>query len=435
MRWDYWRLLTVISIAGFVGLLFGQMMTFLFFAALLYALWLQRAWFQLNKWLKKPKKNRSPAGEGVINDVCREIEQVRQQNNTRKKKLAGYLKRFQSATSALPDAIVVLGEFGEVDWANDSAKALLGVRWPRDSHVRVNNLIRDPEFQQLIAYSDAIGKTVVVASPVDSDIRLEIKIVKYMGGGRMLVARDMTQTVKLQKIRRDFVANVSHELRTPLTVLHGYLEMFDDETPSEQWQNALPAMREQSERMSEMLNELLALSRLETGEKALQVAPTDVGMVLQGIIADAKQLSQYDNHDIVLRLESDRWLLADPDELRSALSNLVFNAVKYTPPGCKISVTWLVNEQEGMIAVHDDGEGIAEHHLDRLTERFYRVDSGRSEGVGGTGLGLSIVKHVLQRHDAVLRINSEVGQGSTFACCFPIRSVVNKPQGLNIVNA
>ena len=435
MSWDYWRLLAVVFVAGFVGLLFGQMMTFMFLATFLYALWLQESWFKLEKWLRKPKKSPSPTAEGVIDNVCREIEQVRQQNNTRKKKLAGYLKRFQSATSALPDAIVVLGEFGEVDWANDSAKALLGVRWPRDSHVRVNNLIRDPEFQQLIAYSDAIGKTVVVASPVDSDIRLEIKIVKYMGGGRMLVARDMTQTVKLQKMRRDFVANVSHELRTPLTVLHGYLEMFDDETPAEQWQNALPAMREQSERMSEMLNELLALSRLETGEKALQVAPTDVGMVLQGIIADAKQLSQYDNHDIVLRLESDRWLLADPDELRSALSNLVFNAVKYTPPGCKISVTWLVNEQEGMIAVHDDGEGIAEHHLDRLTERFYRVDNGRSEGVGGTGLGLSIVKHVLQRHDAVLRINSEVGHGSTFTCCFPIRSVVSKPQGLNIIDA
>ena len=126
MRWDYWRLLATISIAGFVGLLFGQMMTFLFLASFLYALWLQRAWFQLSLWLKKPKKNPSPTAEGVIDDVCREIEQVRQQNNSRKKKLAGYLKRFQTATAALPDAIVVLGEFGEVDWANDSAKKLLG---------------------------------------------------------------------------------------------------------------------------------------------------------------------------------------------------------------------------------------------------------------------------------------------------------------------
>jgi two-component system phosphate regulon sensor histidine kinase PhoR len=435
MRWDYWRLLAIISIAGFVGLLFGQMMTFLFLASLLYALWLQRSWFQLSKWLRKPKKNPSPAAEGVIDDVCREIEQVRQQNSSRKKKLAGYLKRFQTATAALPDAIVVLGEFGEVDWANDSAKKLLGVRWPRDNHVRVNNLIRDPGFQQLIADSDAIGKTVIVVSPVSSDIKLEIKIVSYMGGGRMLVASDMTQTVKLQEMRRDFVANVSHELRTPLTVLRGYLEMFDDNTPAEQWRNALPAMREQSERMSDMLHELLTLSRLETGEKSLQMLATDVGHILQEIIADAKQLTQFDRHEISLSLESEHWLLADVDELRSAVSNLVFNAVKYTPAGCRVTITWAVDEQEGKISVIDEGDGIAEHHLDRLTERFYRVDSGRSVGDGGTGLGLAIVKHVLQRHGAVLRINSDLGHGSTFTCCFPVRDVVSKPRALSIVNS
>jgi two-component system phosphate regulon sensor histidine kinase PhoR len=387
---------------------------------------LQQSWFKLEKWLKKPKKNPSPSADGVIDDVCRSIEQVRKQNNSRKKKLAGYLKRFQTATAALPDGIVTLGEFGEVDWANDSAKTLLGVHWPRDSHVRVNNLIRDPDFQQLIADSFAAGKTVIVDSPVNSDIQLEVKLVRYMGNGRMLLARDMTQTVKLQKMRRDFVANVSHELRTPLTVIHGYLEMFDDKTAVDQWQNALPAMRQQSERMSDMLQELLTLSRLEMGEKALQVVPTDVGTMLQEIIADATQLSQYNGHDIELKLESDYWLLADPDELRSALSNLTFNAVKYTPPGCRITVIWTIEQSEGVVEVRDQGDGIAEHHLDRLTERFYRVDSGRSQETGGTGLGLAIVKHVLQRHDGVLKISSEVGHGTTFACYFPAQSVVRK---------
>jgi len=431
MSWDYWRLLAIVSIAGFVGLLFGQMMTFMFVASFLYALWLQKAWFQLQKWLEKPKKQASPMADGVIDNVCREIEHVRQQNNSRKKKLAGYLKRFQSATAALPDAIVVLGEFGEVDWANDSAKTLLGVRWPRDNHVRVNNLIRDPDFQQLIADRTAIGKTVIVSSPVNTDIQLEIKIVSYMGDGRMLLARDMTQTVKLQKMRRDFVANVSHELRTPLTVLRGYLEMFDNTTPIEQWHNALPAMRQQSERMSEMLHELLTLSRLETGEKALQVTAADVGSILQDIIADAMQLTQYNQHDIVLNLETEHWLLADLDELRSAVSNLIFNAVKYTPTGCRITVTWAVDAYNGIISVKDEGDGIAEHHLERLTERFYRVDSGRTQGEGGTGLGLAIVKHVLQRHDALLKISSDLGEGATFSCCFPIQKVVAKPQVLS----
>ena len=338
-------------------------MTFMFLAAFLYALWLQDSWNKLLNWVKKPKKNSSSTAECAIDDVCREIERVRQQNNSRKKKLAGYLKRFQSATAALPDAVVVLGAFGEVDWANDSAKTLLGVRWPRDSHVRVNNLIRDPDFQQLISDSTAIGQTIVVHSPVNSEVQLEIKIVSYMGSGRMLLARDMTQTVKLQKMRRDFVANVSHELRTPLTVLRGYFEMFDDKTPADQWQNALPAMRQQSERMSDMLHELLTLSRLETGEKALQVVPVDMGATLQEIIADATQLAQYDNHEIKLNLDSEHWLLADLDELRSAISNLVFNAVKYTPAGCRVTITWAVYQLEGHVEVADIGDGIAEHHL------------------------------------------------------------------------
>lgn len=429
---DYWRLIGVVVLAGLIGLLVGQPVLFMFIASFLYALWLQQNWFKLSRWIAKPKKNPSPSAEGVIDDVCRDIERIRQQNNSRKKKLASYLKRFQSATAALPDAIVVLGELGEVDWANDSAKTLLGITWPRDSNVRVNNLIRDPEFQQFFIDSEALGETITVASPINTELQLEIKIVKYMGSGRMLLARDMTKTVKLQKIRRDFVANVSHELRTPLTVLRGYLEMFDDKTPIEQWQNALPAMRQQSGRMSNMLNELLTLSRLETDDKALQVAPIDISHLLQEIIAEAKQLTEFNLHYISLSADSEYWLLADIEELRSAVSNLVYNAVKYTPPGSEIAVGWQVDGTLGQIVVGDNGEGIAEHHIERLTERFYRVDSGRSQSDGGTGLGLAIVKHVLQRHDASLEISSELGKGTRFECCFPISAVVSRPQSLNV---
>ena len=228
-------------------------------------------------------------------------------------------------------------------------------------------------------------------------------------------------------MRRDFVANVSHELRTPLTVLRGYLEMFSDTTPPEQWRDALPVMRDQAERMGDMLQELLALSRLETGEKALEIVPNDVAYILQDIVEGARNLTRYDNHNLQLDLRSDDYLLADSGELRSAISNLVFNAVNYTPAACKIVVSWMVDEQQAVISVRDEGEGIAEQHLDRLTERFYRVDSGRSQNDGGTGLGLAIVKHVLQRHEAQLEISSELGQGTTFSCCFPLNSVMNKP--------
>lgn len=427
MQWDYWRLLTIVSLSGFVGLLFGQMMTFMFLASFAYALWLQNTWYQLWNWLQKPKKSRSPSADGVIDDVCRQIEHVRQQNNSRKKKLAGYLKRFQSATAALPDGIVVLGDYDQVDWSNHSAEALLGVRWPRDSGVRINNLVRDPAFQQLLTDPiDEVG-IATIRSPLNSNMQLEVKVVKYMGNGRMLIARDMTQTIKLQRMRRDFVANVSHELRTPLTVLRGYLETLTESSTAEQWASVLPVMRQQSDRMHAMIKDLLSLSQLETGEKAIHSMPVNMALFLNAVVEDAKRLKQFSDHDIQLGSISDKWLMADPDELRSAVSNLVFNAVKYTPSGCKIEVSWQINANEGCIVVRDEGEGIAEHHLDRLTERFYRVDSGRTSASGGTGLGLAIVKHVLQRQGAVLNITSELGVGSQFSCCFPLAKVIDKP--------
>ena len=426
MSWDYWRLLTIISIAGFVGLQFGQMMTFMFLATLAYALWLQKKWFLLWHWLQKPKKHPPPSADGVIDDVCQQIEQVRLQNRSRKKKLAGYLKRFQSATAALPDGIVVIGEYGNVDWANDSAEALLGIRWPRDSHVRVSNLIRDPAFQQLMDDPLRKGDVVTVTSPKNAAIQLEMKIVSYMGLGRLLIARDITQTIKLQRMRRDFVANVSHELRTPLTVLRGYLEILTVDSPADQWATSLPVMRQQTERMHMLIKDLLALSQLETGEKPLHLVPTDIGKLLETIVEDARRLEPDREHDIQLVVNSEKWLLADTDEIHSAVSNLVFNAVKYTPSACKIIVSWSVDSDGGCIAVNDEGEGIDDYHLDRLTERFYRVDRGRSQDAGGTGLGLAIVKHVLQRHDADLKIRSELGVGSQFQCVFPKVTIVNK---------
>ena len=426
MPWDYWRLLSVVSLSGFIGLLFGQMMTFMFIGTLLYALWIQHSWYELSAWLRNPKKNQPPEAEGVVNDVCRELEQVRRQNKSRKKKLAGYLKRFQSATAALPDALVALGSFGEVMWVNATAETLLGIKCPRDKSVRINNLIRDPVFQELIIDPGMKGKAITVSSPVNREVKIEVKIVSYMGNARMLIARDMTPIHKLQQMRRDFVANVSHELRTPLTVISGYLEIFSSKTPPEQWKEALPVMRQQAFRMSSMLQELLALSHLESGEKPLNLVSIDVNTLLQEVIMEAKKLPQYDNHIVELNLDVDYLLLADMGELRSVLSNIIFNAVRYTAPACRITITWGVNEKEGVISVKDEGDGIPEHHLDRLTERFYRVDSGRALEDGGTGLGLAIVKHVLQRHGAMLRISSNPGHGSTFSCHFPLENVLAK---------
>ncbi|MEX0615324.1 MAG: phosphate regulon sensor histidine kinase PhoR [Methylophaga sp.] len=427
MSWDYWRLITLISLAGFVGLLLGEMMTFLFVGTLIYLLWLQRQWFLLHQWLIKPKKNRAPEGEGVIDDVCGQIERMRAQNSNRKKKLTGYLKRFKTATAALPDGIVVIGEFGQVEWANLSARELLGIHWPRDAKLRVNNLLRAPAFHRLLEAPVSDNQTALIESPVNQAIQLELKIVEYANKDRLLIGRDVTQTIKLQRMRRDFVANVSHELRTPLTVLKGYLESFDQNSDPAMWQHALPVMQQQTHRMHLMIKDLLALSQLETGEKPLQHRPTDVCKLLQSVIDDARRLETFSDHQLVLKCLSDKWLLADADELRSAISNLIFNAVKYTPAGSEITVSWSMQEATCVIAVEDNGEGIASHHLDRLTERFYRVDNGRDRENGGTGLGLAIVKHIISRHKGRLHINSELGEGATFSCVFPLAKSIDKP--------
>jgi len=427
MSWDYWRLITLISLAGFVGLLLGEMMTFLFVGTFIYLLWLQRQWFLLHQWLIKPKKNSAPEGEGVIDDVCGQIERMRAQNSNRKKKLTGYLKRFKTATAALPDGIVVIGEFGEVEWANVSARELLGIHWPRDAKLRVNNLLRAPAFHRLLVAPVTENHTALIESPVNPAIQLELKMVKYANKDRLLIGRDVTQTIKLQRMRRDFVANVSHELRTPLTVLKGYLESFDKDSDPAMWQHALPVMQQQTHRMHLMIKDLLALSQLETGEKPLQHPPTDVCKILQSVIDDARRLETFSDHQLVLKCLSDKWMLADADELRSAISNLIFNAVKYTPAGSEITVSWSVQESICEIVVEDNGEGIASHHLDRLTERFYRVDNGRDRENGGTGLGLAIVKHIISRHKGRLQVSSELGEGATFRCIFPLMKSIGRP--------
>lgn len=427
MQWDYWRLLTVLSLAGFVGLVFGHMMTFLFIASLLYIFWLQSKWFQLKNWLDKPKKNKPPEADGVIEEVCRYIEQMRSQNSSRKKKLTGYLKRFKTATAAIPDGIVVIGEYGQVEWANHSAKDLLGIHWPRDAKLRVSNLLRNPEFHKLIDSPINKNLTTHIVSPENQATQLELKLVEYANKDRLLIARDVTQTIKLQRMRRDFVANVSHELRTPLTVLRGYLESFDVDSDPAMWRQALPVMQQQTLRMHLMIKDLLALSLLETGDKPLHHVPTDVCRLLQSIVDDVKRLDSFHDHQIILNCLTDKWLLADVDELRSAISNLLFNAVKYTAAGTKIMINWSVNAQMSVIEVIDEGDGIASHHLERLTERFYRVDSGRDRENGGTGLGLAIVKHIVNRHKGQLEIISEIGEGATFRCVFPAEKAIASP--------
>lgn len=356
-----------------------------------------------------------------MEEIIREIDFMRERHRSRKGKLSQYLKRFQKATAALPDATVVLNQYGEIEWANEASQRLLGLKSPWDVGQRINNLIRHPEFVELVKLGNKVSSTIELPSPVNPELRLNIRIVSYGEGQRLLVVRDVTRLYQLERMRRDFVANISHELRTPLTVLRGYLEILErgGNTAPNAWTRSFRTMGDQAARMHNLIEDLLMLSRLESHGKKSAEVPVAVPQMLTEICREARMLSGDRQHQIQLEADDNLWLRGDERELHSAFSNLVVNAIRYTSAQGNISIHWWKNEDRPCLEVCDSGQGIAAEHIPRLTERFYRVDKGRSSAQGGTGLGLAIVKHVLNRHGACLEIESELGQGSVFRCLFP----------------
>jgi two-component system phosphate regulon sensor histidine kinase PhoR len=303
---------------------------------------------------------------------------------------------------------------------------LLGLRSPQDVGQRLPNLIRHPDFIDYFTKSVYDGE-VEAPSPVRANHMLSYRIVPYGNGQRLLVARDVSEVRRLEAMRRDFVSNASHELRTPLTVLKGWLEMMGAEDARGElaaWSTPLREMHSQTQRMENLVNDLLKLARLESDGQSLRNDPLPVSQLVQRVVDDAKAVSK-GRHSFRVQLAPGLTLLGREVELLSVLSNLVANAVQYTPDGGEISVSLFVDAQGLHYSVRDSGIGISEDDLPRLTERFYRVDVGRSRASGGTGLGLSIVKHALERHDAALRISSVLGKGSEFHCLFPLQRVVS----------
>jgi two-component system phosphate regulon sensor histidine kinase PhoR len=270
-------------------------------------------------------------------------------------------------------------------------------------------------------------------SPVNEDITLRVRVIPYAKNRRLLVARDVTRIQRLERTRQDFVANVSHELRSPLTVVSGYLEtLLDADDFDAELTGQLQSMRSQTDRMNRIVNDLMLLSRLESEEPQADREKVLLGPLIDSIVDHARELSAGNQHVIEVDVDVSLCIMGHEPELYSAFSNLVFNAIRYTPAGGRIMIRWQERNNELVFSVEDSGVGIAAHHIPRLTERFYRVDTGRSRATGGTGLGLAIVKHVLLRHEGRLEIDSEVGRGSTFACHFPVgRKVecVDAPDG------
>lgn len=405
-HWSLWLLLAVSAILG----------------------WHLRNLLRLTAWLNRRDKSSPPLSSGIWGDVFDNIHRLQQRERQRKRRLADMLGQFQRSTAAMPDASVVLGPYGDIQWFNEAARSLLGFR-ARDVGQRIANLIRHPAFHAFLNQTNG-APHVELPSPVDDRIALLFQIVSYGVDQRLLLARDVTLLKRLEQVRTDFVANVSHELRTPLTVIHGYLETLAehvDQAPVD-WRQPIRLMYEQSLRMQTLVSDLLVLSRLEMSDDVADAEEVPVPELLSTIHKAALALSGPRRHRITLDVDESLWLRGSAQELHSAFSNIVFNAVQYTPDGGDIAIRWRADGTGANFEVSDSGIGIPAHHIPRLTERFYRVDVARSRKTGGTGLGLAIVKHVLQRHNARLRVESVVGRGSTFICDFAADSVVRRPQ-------
>jgi len=425
MRTELWHIALLAVAASLVGLGVGSLSLSLLVAASGYAIWHLLQLRRLLLWIRYPKTHSFPDVTGIYQEIYSEIYRLRDRFKRRKKKLSRYLRQFQEATAAVPDAVVVLGCDNEIKWANASAAQMLHIRWPEDHKQRITHLVRDPALGEFLHKEKSTSDAMDFVSPVNPELYLNVRVVPFGDDLRLFVARDVTRLHRLNEVRRDFVANVSHELRTPLTVVRGYVETLNDNLDlfPEAWRMCMQQLDAQTRGMQEIIDDLLLLSRLEEDETT---AKTEVAVaeLLAKIQKEAQALSGDKHHCFEFAADPDLCIWGSPQELYSAFSNIVFNAVRYTQAGGVIKIRWYQDQNGAHLEVTDTGIGIPAHHIPRITERFFRVDKSRSRESGGTGLGLAIVKHVLNRHHAVLHIESKLGEGSTFHCAFSKEGVV-----------
>ncbi len=410
--------------AAILGLIFGHLPWFLLAAVTSLLSWHFWNLLRLSWWLWVDRSMTPPPGRGSWEPLLYGLHQMQLRNKKRRKELGNLIKRFRSGAESLPDAVVLTTEEGTIFWCNGLAQQLLGLRWPDDNGQNILNLLRYPEFTQYVANQQFNRPLTLV---MNNGRHLEFRLMPYADGQWLMVARDVTQMHQLEGARRNFFANVSHELRTPLTVLQGYLEMMQDQALEGPLRDkALHTMREQTSRMEGLVKQLLTLSRIEAAPALSMNEKIDVPLMLRVVEREAQTLSQH-KQTLTFNVEPGLQVYGNEEQLRSAISNLVYNAVNHTPEGTHITVTWRRQPHGVAFSVKDTGPGISAEHLPRLTERFYRVDKARSRQTGGSGLGLAIVKHALSHHDARLDIESKPGQGSTFSFVLPERLIAHDP--------
>lgn len=374
---------------------------------------------RLSKWLEDPRPEAMPECAGIWEDVFAAFYHLLRRQRRSESRLTATLHDFQRAGMAMPDGLVILDGHNRIEWCNPKSERHFGLDAKRDVGQLVTYLVRQPSFAEMLGAGGYAEPLTLRAH--GGDLVLSVLIVPYEANRKLIISRDVTDRERVETMRRDFVANVSHELRTPLTVIGGFLETIADmETPNpELIRRSVPLMSDQAKRMQTLVEDLLTLSRLESEGNPAREEPVNVPDIARGLYHDALALSA-GRHKVTLLLESAAWINGAEDELRSAFGNLVSNAIRYTPAGGEVRLSWKATADGGAVfAVRDTGIGIGPQHLPRLTERFYRVDRGRSRETGGTGLGLAIVKHVVNRHAAKLEVSSESGRGSCFSVIFP----------------
>lgn len=416
---DIRKLVLILIVSGLIGL--GIQYFFLCIAIGLLVFFAMQLWYLyiVNQWISQPNQDNPPELSGIWGALIFNVYRAQRRERMMQAEMVGMIDRAQSSIMALEEAIVLIDEQHCLEWWNPAAERLLGLKFG-DRKRHVLTILRKPEFAQYFNNVNDFPDGLVVESTMYAGRYIQAKLTRFGYESRLLVAYDVTRIRKLEQMRKDFVDNVSHELRTPLTVLSGYLETLseNDEMPP-RWKRAFDQMQQQTRRMNALVNDLLLLSRLENESLQTKQQIIDMAELMNQLFDDAQGYNTEYGHTLNLNLDSHHDLIGSDMELASAFGNLITNAIKYTPPHGTITISWQNRGDEAVFSVQDTGIGIDPLHLPRLTERFYRVDSGRSRETGGTGLGLAIVKHVLAQHDAHLEIESHEQKGSIFKAVFP----------------
>jgi two-component system phosphate regulon sensor histidine kinase PhoR len=421
----WWRPLSVLAGVLLVALILwagsGWVAALGFLAGVQAFVMLRRLWqeFRLARWLENPDEVEPPDATGTWGDIFYRLQKLQRRQKASRGQLTSALEQFEHAAMAVPDGMVILNRSEQIEWCNPASRTYMGLDCERDRGQFIRYLLRQAQFLDFLDAAD-YSRRLVCKSPVNRELILSLQLVPFGESQKLLVARDITDLERVDAMRRDFIANVSHELRTPLTVVGGFVETLADapDLPAAESRHYFDLMLDHTRRMQHLLDDLLTLSRLESADHTLKDELVNVPELAQALKAEAESLSR-GRHRVSLQCQSEACLKGSLQEIRSALGNLVSNAVRYTPEGGEITLAWRERNGEGVFSVIDTGEGIAAEHIPRLTERFYRVDRSRSRETGGTGLGLAIVKHVLTRHGARLEIQSVPGKGSTFSAVFP----------------